>query len=461
MIARAALLWLVVFGLYASTIGLHAFDRSDYGGDEPHYLLTAKSIVDDGNPDLTDEYRRRAYDGFYPHPLDPHGTLTENRLNEPHGVGFPLLIAPAWALGGETAVELWLAALAALAIVLAYLLAVRAVPDPWALGATLAVAASPPLLAYSTAVYPELAAAAALAGATLLALRLDERVNRRTALGCFALLGTLPWLGPRFAPAGIVVAAIALRSMRRARRPWMMLVSVEVVAFSVATYISVSDAFYGGPTPHSAGIGEQAGTGADTAGDYLDRAYRLAALLVDREFGLLRWAPVFALAMLGAWLALRERRGRLARAIPALRREERTVMGCTLVAGAHVVVAAFLAPTMFGFWFPGRHLVAVLPLAVPLVALGLRRLPRTGAALSALTLVASVWLYADLRWGDGTWVDRRPDAPWGPLEGAWPLFTEGSTVPFVVAGVLGALLIAALALAVRGPAWRAIRGTAP
>src|SRR5918912_539366 len=154
-------------------------------------MLTAKSIVDDGNPDLTDEYRRRAYDGFYPHPLDPHGTLTENRLNEPHGVGFPLLIAPAWALGGETAVELWLAALAALAIVLAYLLAVRAVPDPWALGATLAVAASPPLLAYSTAVYPELAAAAALAGATLLALRLDERVNRRTALGCFALLGTL------------------------------------------------------------------------------------------------------------------------------------------------------------------------------------------------------------------------------------------------------------------------------
>jgi hypothetical protein len=461
MFRRAALLWLVVFGLYASTTGLHAFDSSRYGGDEPHYLLTAKSLADDGNPDLTDEYRRGAYDSFYPHPLDPHGTLTERRLNEPHGVGFPLLIAPAWALGGETAVELWIAALAALAVALAYLLAVRAVPDPWALGATLAVAASPPMLAYSTAVYPELAAGAALAGATLLALRLDEHPTRPTAVGCFALLGSLPWLGPRFIPAGLVVGAVAFRALRRARRPWVTLVSLEVVAFSIATYISVSDAFYGGPTPHSAGIGDEAGTGAHSAGDYLDRAYRLAALLVDREFGLLRWAPVFALAMLGAWLALRERRGRLARAIPALRREEQTVLACTLAAGAQVLMAAFLAPTMFGFWFPGRQLVAVLPLAVPLVAVGLRRLPRTGAALTALTLVCSAWLYADLRFGDGTWVDNRPDALWGPLERVWPLFEPGSNVAFVVAGLLGLGLCAALAVALRGPAWRAIRGTAP
>ena len=110
---RGAALWLVLFAVYAGTIGMRAFDGSQYAGDEPHYLLTAKSIVDDGNVDLTDEYRERSYRAFYPLALEPHGLLTRGRLNEPHGIGFPLLIAPAYAIGGTKGVELLLAAIAA------------------------------------------------------------------------------------------------------------------------------------------------------------------------------------------------------------------------------------------------------------------------------------------------------------------------------------------------------------
>src|SRR4051794_15664386 len=83
---RAAALGLLLFAVYASTLGMHAFGRSDYGGDEAHYLLTAKSIVEDGNPDLRDEYATRAYAEFYPYDLMPHGSLTSGRVNEPHGV---------------------------------------------------------------------------------------------------------------------------------------------------------------------------------------------------------------------------------------------------------------------------------------------------------------------------------------------------------------------------------------
>src|SRR3954467_10693405 len=162
---RVAALWLLLFAVYASTLGMHAFGRSDYGGDEPHYLLTAKSLVEDGNPDLRDEYATRAYAEFYPYDLRPHGALTKGRVNEPHGVGFPLVIAPAYAIAGAKGVEVFMAAVTALAIVRGYALALRLVPDPWALGAALAVGLSPPLLAYSTAVYPELTAAALLAGA--------------------------------------------------------------------------------------------------------------------------------------------------------------------------------------------------------------------------------------------------------------------------------------------------------
>ena len=125
--------------------------------------------------------------GSYPYELAPRGTPdpAHSTLYDPGGIGFPLLIAPAYRVAGAAGVQLFLAALAALAVALAYLLALRVAPDPWALGASLAVGLSPPLLAYSTAVYPELAAGAALAAAVLLAL---TAANARVAAACGGLL---------------------------------------------------------------------------------------------------------------------------------------------------------------------------------------------------------------------------------------------------------------------------------
>jgi hypothetical protein len=113
------------------------------------------------------------------------------------------------------------------------------------------------------------------------------------------------------------------------------------------------------------------------------------------------------------------------------------------VAIAQLLVATFLAPTMFGFWFPGRHVLPSMLLVVPLVALGLRRVPRVGAALGLIGVAASAWLYADVRLGDGGLVAPLPDVPWGPLQRAFPLFTHGSTYPFVLASAL-ALVAAGL-----------------
>ena len=47
--AIATALWAVLFAAYAATLGIDAFQASDYGGDEPHYLLAAESIVSDGD----------------------------------------------------------------------------------------------------------------------------------------------------------------------------------------------------------------------------------------------------------------------------------------------------------------------------------------------------------------------------------------------------------------------------
>jgi hypothetical protein len=425
-VRRTIALWLMLFAAYAATIGLDAFGTSDYGGDEPRYLLTAESIARDGDFDVSDQYAERAYRDFYPHGLDREGEETEGRLHEPHGIGFPLLIAPAYALAGPKGVELFLAALAALAVALAYRLSLRVVPDPWALGAAVAVGLSPPFLAYGSAVYPELAAGAAIAGAALLALRLDRRPSRREAFACFGLLGLLPWLGTKFVPAGVVVGYVAARALWRARRRTLAVGSVELSLFSAAVYVGLNEALYGGPTPYAAELPGESPTDAAFPLGYLERSYRVIALFIDRDYGLLRWAPVFLLAFAGLWWLWRSHRDRLARAVPALREVELTAELCAAVLAAQLLVAVFLAPTMFGFWFPPRHLLAALPLAVPLVALGLRHAPRLGTALAGLTLAASIWLYVDVRWGDGSLVADRPDAPFGPLTDLFPSFDPDS-----------------------------------
>ena len=452
---RLATLWLVVFAVYASTLGLDSFGSSDYGGDEPHYLLTAKSLVDDGDFDVRNQRAARDWEEFYPQYLDRHGKLTDGRAHEPHGAGFPALIAPVFALGGAKAVELFLAAIAALGGVLAYLLALRVVPDPWAIGATLAVTLSPPFLAYGSAVYPELAAAAALTGAALYALRLREGITRADAAGCFALLGTLPWLGTKFVPAGLVIGVYAGRTLWSARHRTLALLTSELALFSVVFYVTLNEALYDGPTPYSADLEGETATDASFPGGYFDRVYRLVALMIDREFGLLRWAPVFVLAGVGIWQLVRTHHERLARALPQHARAEAAATVCVLALGAQLLVAAFLAPTMFGFWFPARHLLAGLLLAVPLVAWGMRRLPRTGFVLAVVGFVASVWLYAYVRWDGGGLAADRPDAPFGPLTDVLPLFDDGSTRAFAVAGAIGAALVVLCFLA-----WRNSRQSA-
>jgi hypothetical protein len=443
--------WIVLFAAYAATIGLPAFGSSQFGGDEPHYLLTAESIVSDGDVDLRDEYARRAYRDWYPYVLERHGRLTNGQANEPHGAGFPLFIAPAYALGGPLAVQLLMAAIAALAFTLGGLLARRVVPEPWASTAALVCGLSPPALAYGTAVTPELTAAALIAAAALLALRARERPRIRRVAGAALALAALPWLGLVFAIPGAVVAVALLRWLRRRGRGFAMLVVVEVLLFSGVMYVTINDQLFGGFTPTTADV---PGRGLDDLGfaDFAGRAPRLVALWIDRSYGALRWAPVLALAFFALWLLWRSRRDRLADALPDRRDVEVAATLCALICGVQVLVATFVAPTMFGFWFPGRYLLVAFPLAVALVAWGLRHAPRTGGVLAALTLATSIWWYAELRIGGGGIIGPTSRAPLGPLDGALPLFGTGSAGATVALAVAGAAVVLLLALEWRS--WR-------
>jgi hypothetical protein len=434
---RAVALWFVLFAAYAATIGLPAFGTSQFGGDEPHYLLTAESIVSDRDIDLRDEYATIAYRDWYPYVLERHGRLTNGQANEPHGAGFALLIAPAYAIGGTVAVQLLLAGIAALAFVLAAQMARRIVPAPWGTAGALACGLSPPALASATTVSPELTAGALLAAAAVLALKVRDLPRIRWVASAAIALGMLPWLGLQFAVAGLVVALAMFRWLRRRTRNFAMLVEIEVLLFSGVMFVTINDQLFDGFTPAAAAIpGDRLGD-LDVA-DYLERAPRLVALWLDRTYGVLRWAPVIALAFYALWLLWRSRRDHIAQALPERAAVEVAATLCALVCAAQVLVATFIAPTMFGFFFPGRYLLAALPLAVGLVAWGLRQAPRVGGLLAALTLVTSVWWYAELRIDGGATIGPSSRAPLGPLDAALPLFgtgAPGATVALVAAGV--------------------------
>jgi hypothetical protein len=172
--------------------------------------------------------------------------------------------------------------------------------------------------------------------------------------------------------------------------------TAEIQLASLVFYVSLNERLYGGLSPLSALDGPV--TGAEGIAEHAERVPRLALLFVDPAQGLLRWAPVAALAFAGVWMLWRSRRGRLGRVVADQRDAEHAAFLALAVCGAQVLVAAFAVPSLEGAWFPGRQLAPALPCAVALIAWGWRRLPRAGAALAALTAATTAWV---LLAGDG------------------------------------------------------------
>ena len=354
---RLAALAAVLVAVYVAGLGLEP-----RAGDA--YLRTASALVEDG------ELLRGAW-----------------------GVGFPLLIAPAQALGGARAVELFLVALAALGFVCGALLARRIVPEPYASAGAALAGLSAPAIVYAGEIGPEAVAGTLLAGAALCASVVHDAPRPAPAFGAAALLALLPWLDPRYLVPAVPVAAALYVFCRRGRRPTLGLIAVELVGASVVLYAALNERLYGGPTPWSALPDGVSATGASSVAEYLERAPRLVTLWLDPGAGLLRWAPVFALVPFAAWLLRRSRWERLARVVPQRAAAEAAAGLALAVFAAVLLIAAFLYPSIATEPFAARHLVPALPVGAAGVAWGLRHAPRIGGGLGAITLVLSAALF--------------------------------------------------------------------
>ena len=193
----------------------------------------------------------------------------------------------------------------------------------------------------------------------------------------------------------------------------------------------MNERLFGGLTPLA--VADAPATGASSLADYAERLPRLAGAALERDAGLLRWAPVVALVLLGAWLLWRSRRVRLARLVAEQRDAEHAAFIALAVCAAQLLAVAFTTPSLSGF---GAGLVPALPCAVAPMAWGLRHAPVAGWVLGALTLAGSVWLVVEGAWSVGS------DAPWGPVVAVFPVDGSAGMTAALIAVVL--LVIAAV-----------------
>ncbi len=398
---RLAALGLLLLAVYAATLSIPATPGERYAGDELHHLLAARSWVQDGDLDLANQYAERQWREFTDRAVPTSGSLVLGRLREPQGVGMPLAISPAYALGGARAVELAIALLTALAFVLAAALARRVVPEPWASGGVLVAGLSPPALAAATTVSAAPVGAALLAGAALCAVKVPERARLRYAVGAGLMLGLLPWLDPALAVAGLPAAVVLVRWTLAEQRRLVALITAELLLGSLVFYARLNETLFGGPLPSAARA-----AGAEDAAGIAERAPNLLGLWLDPSAGLLRWAPVLALTFAGAWRLARSRREHLAAAIPARREAERVAGLLLATVGAQWLIAAFTVDGAEGAWFPGLPLFAAVPAMAALTAWGLRHARVAGAVLAVATLALSAWVLGDAWSGPAQgWID--------------------------------------------------------
>jgi hypothetical protein len=388
-------------------------------GDAPHYLVILHSLAFDGDLDLSNNYGASepliADGGLAP---ELHVRWEPGGVARPvHDIGMPLLFVP-YARIAVPAVSrlaprapalmrrlhltpgvLYRNLIAVPMILLAGLLGIQMLQAFVAAGSStriafwtaLLVALSPPLLIYGILFFTELLSA--LIGFVVFrAIALDDHPKPPVVWApAGAAAGALLLVHIRNAGlvAGLMVVALHEAWRRRAPR--------EAAAFAmslgapVIVRTAINDRLWGTwfatPIAHGApwdGLGAQLGTALT----------RLGGMFLDQEFGLLPYAPVLLLAVLGFVLMARTR--------PTL------ALRIAAVAGSYLLLILLPITNWVGWtagWSPAaRFLVPI----VPMLALGVAAaIPATPRAILIPILAlqvaidAYVWQHPKVLWNDG------------------------------------------------------------
>ncbi len=369
---HAVLVWALSAAVYGAAAGGLVGSPIYPGGDEPHYLVMTQSLLRDRDLAIENNHARGDYREYFDRRLAPD-YRTRGRdgvIYSIHPVGLPIVVAPAFALGGYIGVVAFLVIVAACGAAFAWWTAARFVGTNAATVGWLAAALSTSFVLHSFAVYPEMIAGVCAAVALWWTGRTTGHEPRTWLVRAIAV-AALPWLGTKYAPMSLgIAAALAVRARRELGGRGFILAAVPYVA-SVAVWLLFFQAYWGSPLP-------SAPYGADHQTSLRNLVMGLPGVFVDQEYGVLPYAPALLFVVPGLWRMWRA--GGAARTM------------------AVEIVLAFgaLAGTVgaFAIWWggsspPGRELVAGLLLLVLPVAYAdraLRTAPLQRWMLRLLTL---------------------------------------------------------------------------
>jgi hypothetical protein len=199
-------------------VGLHLRGADQPTGDEGNYLLSAESMIDDGDVDLKNNLLKLRFHwanvGESHCIFGPHGWFSI------HNLGVPALIAIPWALVGLWGARLTMALICGLVAPLLYRTMNRIWPCPRsALFISTALALAMPLLHGCNQIYPDLPAAifVLFAAQRSLAARTEATASYCDDVLLPTALPFLPWLHVKYAALALLLFAWYADATRRPR----------------------------------------------------------------------------------------------------------------------------------------------------------------------------------------------------------------------------------------------------
>ena len=404
------------FALY-SALGVHSYYRLGLGGDEPHYLIITQSLLADRDLKIENNHRNEGYRTFFPGELRPDYLRrgVDGEIYSIHAPGLSVLLLPAFAALGGVGAVVTMALLSALAAVAIFEVTVilSSVTVAWL--TWLVVCLTVPFVPHAWSLYPEMVGASVVAWAMKWGMA-TSRSGDRAWLWRGAVLSSLPWLHTKFS---VLLACVVAFLVWQLRMKWRAAATLLVpIALSGLAWLGFFYWLYGTIDP-------QAPYGAYTARfvrtENIPRS--LLGLAFDQKFGLLVYAPIYAVAAWGLGPLLRDERWRA------------TAIVCLVTAIVYTSSSARLYMWWGGSSAPARFLVPIVPILAPMIATGLTR-ARGRAAVTLWTACAVVsvmiGLGATIRPADRMLYS----APHGvaqlfdwlqgaaPLTAAWPTFTQ-------------------------------------
>lgn len=265
-------------------------------GDEPHYLLIATSLIEDGDISIENNYAQRDYQkrGFYQNSkLDPHLITGRNgRLVPTHQILPAIIVLPGFAVAGWRGAGVTMILIVCTAALLVFLILRRYIDEKAAALITVFFFLTYPLLAYSHLVYPEVTALFLVVLGTFCALKFSDGKGLAYILLAGVAAALLPFLHTKFV---ILTAALSLLAIICAwSRPRTLIFFFGIVAASLVVLALWTMYVYGPDLINGLTITRGQG-GMLGAGSF----WGIFGLYLDRAWGLIPFAPLYIASFAG------------------------------------------------------------------------------------------------------------------------------------------------------------------